>query len=228
VPIRPPEAADERRLLLIEDDPEQADMLAGLFTGEGYLVDVASDGQQGLHLALGRTHRVLVVDRGLPGVDGLDLVSRLRRVGVTARILVLTALGEVADRVAGLDAGADDYLAKPFEIDELLARVRALRRRHLDDADVLPVGEAELDVERREVLLPHGERVPLSRREFELLRLLAAHPRTIYRRSDLRREVFVDTTADSLVDTYVYHLRRKLGGEVIHTVHGVGYRMGKI
>ncbi|GHJ35733.1 transcriptional regulator [Streptomyces sp. TS71-3] len=215
-------------MLLVEDDPEQARMLAELFTQEGYRVDVALDAQQGLHLALDRVHRILVVDRGLPAADGLELVGRLRRVGVTARILVLTALGGAPDRVAGLDAGADDYLAKPFDLDELLARVRALVRRHLDEAEVLAVGAGELDVARREVRLPGGRQVPLSGRECELLRLLASHPRTVHSRRDLRGRLFAGTSADSLVDTYVYHLRRKLGREVVRTVHGLGYRLGAL
>ncbi|GHH81283.1 transcriptional regulator [Streptomyces sulfonofaciens] len=201
-------------------------MLADLFTQEGYRVDVALDAQQGLHLALDRVHRVMVVDRGLPAADGVDLIRRLRRAGITARVLVLTALGDAADRVAGLDAGADDYLGKPFDVDELLARVRALLRRHLDAAEVLAVGAAELDVARREVRLPGGAQVPLSGREFALLRLLASHPRTVYARRDLHSRIFAGASADSLVDTYVYYLRRKLGRGVIRTVHGLGYRLG--
>jgi two-component system response regulator QseB len=216
------------RLLLVEDDQETADMLAELFGDEGYHVDVAGDGQRGLHLALSRHHNVLVIDRGLPAIDGMDLVTRLRRVGVTARILLLTALGDVADRIDGLNAGADDYLVKPFEVDELLARVRALHRRHLDDAEMLPIGGGELDLDRHEVRLAEGDRVVLSGREFELLRMLALSPRTIYRRADLRAKLFADTSADSIVDTYVYHLRRKLGREVVRTVHGLGYQMGAV
>lgn len=203
-------------------------MLAELFGDEGYHVDVAGDGQRGLHLALSRHHNVLVIDRGLPAIDGMDLVTRLRRVGVTARILLLTALGDVADRIDGLNAGADDYLVKPFEVDELLARVRALHRRHLDDAEMLPIAGGELDLDRHEVRLAEGDRVVLSGREFELLRMLALSPRTIYRRADLRAKLFADTSADSIVDTYVYHLRRKLGREVVRTVHGLGYQMGAV
>ena len=143
-------------------------MLAELFVSEGYDVDVAFDGHRGLHLGLGRRHQVMVIDRMLPGIDGLDLVKRLRRVGVTTRVLVLTALGELGDRVTGLDSGADDYLVKPFEVDELLARVRALHRRDLADAEVLPLGDGDgqLDLRRHEVCLADGSRVELSLREF--------------------------------------------------------------
>ncbi|MFC9225744.1 response regulator transcription factor [Streptomyces hygroscopicus] len=220
--------ADQTRLLLVEDDRETADMLAELFSSEGYRVDVAFDGHRGLHLALGRGHQVMVVDRMLPGIDGLDLVKRLRRVGVTTRVLMLTALGELGDRVSGLDSGADDYLVKPFEVDELLARVRALHRRDLSGAEVLPLGEGQLDLQRREVRFADGRCVELSLRECALLHALADGPRTVHGRSHLRERVFPDTSADSIVDTYVYYLRRKLGREVVRTVRGSGYRMGTL
>lgn len=228
VPERSQGATGDIRILVVEDDRETADMLSELLADEGYVVDVARDGQHGLHLALSRHHQIMVIDRGLPGIDGMDLVVRLRRVGVVARVLVLTALGGLADRIEGLDAGADDYLAKPFEVDELLARIRALHRRHLDDAVLLPVGTGALDLSRHEFVLSMGVRVGLSGREFELLRLLAASPRTIYRRSDLRARLFADTSAESIVDTYVYHLRRKLGKDVVRTVHGLGYQLGAV
>jgi two-component system response regulator QseB len=214
------------RVLVVEDDQDTAGMLAELFEGEGYQVDLAYDGQRGLHLGLSRHYDVLIIDRGLPAIDGVDLIQRLRRSGVVARILVLTALGRLVDRVTGLDSGADDYLVKPFEVDELLARVRALHRRHLDEAELLPVGVGQLDLRQREVTLPEGVRVALSGREFELLRVLAAKPKTVYQRADLRARVFADASAESIVDTYVYYLRRKLGRQVIRTVHGLGYQIG--
>jgi two-component system response regulator QseB len=220
--------ADQVSLLLVEDDRETAGMLDELFTAEGYRVDVALDGQQGLHLGLSRQHQVMVVDRMLPGISGLDLVKRLRRVGVTTRVLMLTALGELGERVAGLDSGADDYLAKPFEVDELLARVRALHRRDLSAAEVLPLGAGRLDLQAREVWLDDGRAVELSLREFTLLHALADDPRKVHDRSHLRERVFPDTSAESIVDTYVYYLRRKLGRGVIRTVHGRGYRMGTL
>ncbi|WP_413105173.1 response regulator transcription factor [Streptomyces sp. Inha503] len=220
--------ADQTRLLLVEDDRETADMLVELFSSEGYDVDVAFDGQRGLHLALGRRHQVMVIDRMLPGIEGLDLVKRLRRVGVTTRVLVLTALGALDERVTGLDSGADDYLVKPFEVDELLARVRALHRRHLVDAEVLPLGDGELDLRRREVRLADGTGVELSLREFGLLRALAEGPRIVHERAHLREHVFPDTSAESIVDTYVYYLRRKLGRDVVRTVRGRGYQLGAL
>ncbi|WP_262697772.1 MULTISPECIES: response regulator transcription factor [Streptomyces] len=220
--------ADQTRLLLVEDDRETADMLVELFSSEGYDVDVAFDGQRGLHLALGRRHQVMVIDRMLPGIEGLDLVKRLRRVGVTTRVLVLTALGALDERVTGLDSGADDYLVKPFEVDELLARVRALHRRDLVHAEVLPLGDGELDLRRREVRLADGTGVELSLREFGLLRALAEGPRIVHERAHLRERVFPDTSAESIVDTYVYYLRRKLGRDVVRTVRGRGYQLGAL
>jgi two-component system, OmpR family, response regulator QseB len=220
------DAPESPGLLVVEDDRELAEMLTELFTREGYRVDRAGDGHRGLHLGLTRRYQVMVIDRRLPAIDGLDLLVRLRRRAVTTRALMLTALGDVVDRVDGLNAGADDYLGKPFEVDELLARVRALHRRFLDDAVLVPVGGGHLDLARHEATLPDGRRVPLSPREFELLRVLAIRPNAVHPRGRLRTGVFEDTTAESIVDTYVYYLRRKLGPAVIRTVRGFGYQIG--
>lgn len=215
-----------RRLLLVEDDTELADLLDRALSDDGYVVDVARDGHLGLHLGLTRQYDVVVIDRMLPALDGLDLLVRLRAKAVRARALVLTALGTVSDRIDGLDAGADDYLAKPFDLDELSARLRALCRRSLELADALRIGVAHLDLGLRDVVLPGGQRVPLTSREFELLRVLATRPNIVHSRAELRRRVFQDSHAPSIVDTYVYYLRRKLGRPVVRTVHGLGYRLG--
>ncbi|MFD2490333.1 response regulator transcription factor [Amycolatopsis jiangsuensis] len=215
-------------MLLVEDDRDLAGMLAELLAGEGYETDHAPDGQRGLHLGLTGRYDVLILDRRLPVVDGLSLLTQLRRRAVSARVLVLSALGELADRVHGLDAGADDYLVKPFETDELLARMRALCRRDLEQAECLPVGTAALDLHRHEVVLPRGERVTLSGREFELLRTLAQRPKAIHPRAALRAGVFTESAGESIVDTYVYYLRRKLGRGVVKTVHGLGYQIGTV
>jgi two-component system response regulator QseB len=214
------------RLLLVEDDAELGNLLTETLTDEGYHVDQARDGQRGLHLGLTRPYDVMVIDRLLPALDGLDLVVRLRSRAVPARALMLTALGAVHDRVAGLDAGADDYLVKPFDLDELSARVRALCRRTPAPGELLPVGTGWLDLTARDVVLADGTRVALSAREFELLRVLAARPTGVHSRAELRRRVFDEAAAASIVDTYVYYLRRKLGRAAIRTVHGLGYRLG--
>jgi two-component system, OmpR family, response regulator QseB len=212
----------------VEDDGELAEMLVDLFAAEGYPTDHASDGQRGLHFGLTRSYRLIVVDRRLPGMDGLDVVMRLRRRAVSARILVLTALGGTADLVDGLDAGADDYLAKPFELAELLARTRALSRRAVDDAQVIPLGAARLDMTLRGAHLPGGEFVSLSGREFALIRLLATRPRAVHSRAQLRGRIFHGADSESIVDTYVHYLRRKLGPGVVRTVHGLGYQVGAL
>ncbi|MBU6533988.1 response regulator transcription factor [Streptomyces sp. A108] len=215
-------------MLLVEDDPELVTMLSGVLRDEGYAVDVATDGQRGLHLGLTRQYDVLVVDRRLPVLDGLDVLARLRSRAVRTPVMLLTAMGTVHDRVDGLDAGADDYLVKPFELDELSARLRALCRRALDRADVLRIGSGQLHVGRREVELADGERIALAAREFALLWVLASRPGTVYSRAELRRAVFQEAPASSIVDTYVYYLRRKLGRQVVSTVRGLGYRLGEL
>lgn len=220
--------AERPGLLIVEDDAELASLLSTLIEAEGYRVDLAHDAQRGLHLGLGRTYRVMVIDRRLPDMDGLELLARLRRRAITARVLILTALSAPTERVRGLDGGADDYLTKPFDLEELLARVRALDRRFGERADVLPLGEGYLDREARDVALPDGTRVPLSPREFALLHTLAARPRAVHSRPQLRATVFPETAADSIVDTYVYYLRRKLGRQIVRTVYGLGYRVGPL
>ncbi|MEV4148334.1 response regulator transcription factor [Amycolatopsis sp. NPDC049691] len=215
-------------MLLVEDDRELAGMLTELLADEGYETDAAHDGQRGLHRGLTGHYDVMIIDRRLPVLDGLELVRQLRAHAVTTRVLVLSALGELADRVGGLDAGADDYLVKPFEAEELLARLRALGRRDLEGAECLPLGTAALDLQRHEVVLPRGERITLSGREFELLRTLAQRPKAIHPRAALRGAVFADSTGESIVDTYVYYLRRKLGRGVVRTVHGLGYQIGAV
>ncbi|WP_433172751.1 response regulator transcription factor [Actinoallomurus sp. CA-150999] len=223
-----PRDVPRSRLLLVEDDAELSEMLARLFADEGYIVDVARDGQRGLHLGLSRSYDAMIIDRGLPAIDGLDLLIRLRRRAVATPVLVLTALGALADRVAGLDAGAEDYLIKPFEVDELLARVRALHRRNRDSAQVLPLGDGRFDLTTRVVTLPDGGQVALSGREYELLRVLAARPDQVHTRAALRERVFEAAQAESIVDTYVYYLRNKLGRKAVRTVRGVGYRAGEL
>ncbi len=213
------------RLLLVEDDDRLGPLLAEVL-GDSYDVDVAPDGQAGLHAGLTRAYAVMVIDRGLPAIDGVDLVRRLRRRGITTPILMLTARAAVADRVEGLDAGAEDYLIKPFEIDELLARLRALRRRPIDRATTVELGRRRFDVTGRRVLGPEGEVVDLSGREAALLEVLARRPHQVFTRPELLAAVFDPADDPGSVDTYVYYLRRKLGRQAVHTVHGLGYRLG--
>jgi two-component system response regulator QseB len=216
------------RVLVVEDDRELGDLLVRLLDGAGYGTDLARDGQAGLHRALTRPYDLLIVDRGLPAIEGLDLLGRLRRSGIETPAVILTALGTVADRVAGLDGGAEDYLVKPFDVDELLARIRVvLRRRPPGTEHVLPVGSAEFDLIARTVTTADGERTTLSGRESDLLRLLAENPARVFTRQEITTKVFPEAATETLADTYVHYLRRKLGPGVITTVRGAGYRLGE-
>jgi two-component system response regulator QseB len=231
--VSSPVAGARPRLLLAEDDPELADMLGQLLDAEGYAVDAARDGQSALRMALNAQHDVAVLDRGLPHVEGLELLSRLRSSGWSTPVLILSAYATLEDRVAGLDAGAEDYLVKPFDVEELLARLRALLRRHLADADVLALPRGRFDAHARTVR-PDGGAAPggpdlveLSGREAALLEVLARRPSRVFTREELRDRVFPDAEAASIVDTYVHYLRRKLGRDVVRTLHGVGYQLGR-
>lgn len=215
-------------LLVVEDDRVLSVLLTDLFTAEGYRVECAYDGQQGLHKALTGNHDALVVDRGLAVMDGAELIAVLRGRGITTPALLLTARGSVEDRVEGLDAGAQDYLVKPFEVAELLARVRALLRRADDAATVLQAGGLRLDLMARRVSgdTPGGDDVELSDRESALLATLMRTPRTVFSRPQLLARAFDGLDSDAAVDLYVHYLRRKLGKQVVRTVHGSGYRFG--
>ena len=216
------------RLLMVEDDPELAAMLAELLTGEGYVVEWARDGQRGLHLGLSHDYDLILMDRGLPAIEGLDLLGRLRARGRWVPTLVLSALGQPTDRVDGLDAGAEDYLGKPFDIEELLARLRALLRRPRDTTSVLQVPGGELDVSSRSVETATGEQVALSERETMMLSVLARNPRRVFTRRELVDTVFELAEEEGVVDTYVHYLRRKLDRSAIETVRGLGYRLGSL
>jgi two-component system response regulator QseB len=217
------------RLLLVEDDADLRAMLTELLTDSGYVVEAAADGQRGLHLGLTQTFDVLLLDRRLPVVEGLDLLAGLRSRGVTTPVLMLSAIAQPADRVAGLDAGAEDYLGKPFDVDELLARLRALQRRHLNDARSLPLGSSRLDLDTRQVHSADRrvDPVRLSDRECTLLATLATRPGQVYSRHDLVAIVFPEAENEIVVDTYVHYLRRKLGRDMVATVRGRGYQLGR-
>ena len=208
-------------LLVVEDDRALSAMLVELFLGEGYRVDAVFDAQQGMHRGLTRDYDALVVDRGLPVMDGVDLIALLRSRGIATPALILTGRGAVEDRVEGLDAGAQDYLVKPFEMPELLARVRALLRRTDDAATVLNVGGLRLDL-----LTRRANDVELTDRECALLATLMQSPGRVFSRPQLLMHAFDGVDSDGAVDLYVHYLRRKLGKKVIATVHGSGYRFG--
>lgn len=217
------------RILIVEDDRDLRGMLTEIFTDEGYNVTSAADGQQGLHLTLTQPFDAVVLDRGLPAIDGLDLLRRIRRSGVDTPVLILSALGNPPDRVEGLDSGAEDYLSKPFDITELLARVRALLRRHRDTARTLALPhDHRLNVEAHEAISSGGERISLSESECALLETLAREPDRVFERHALLNSCFSEASDVGVVDTYVHYLRRKLGRDVIATVRGIGYRLGRV
>jgi len=222
-------SASPPTVLLVEDDRRLAEMVTALLVEEGYRVEVAGGGQAGLHLGLTHHYGVLIIDRGLPVLEGLELLRKLRSNGVSTPALVLTARGSLTDRVDGLDAGAEDYLVKPFEVPELLARIRALLRRHTDTAQFLPLGRRRLSLTDRAVLGDEGDSggtVTLSERECRLLAVLAGSPEQVFTRPQLLARVFDQADTVGTVDTYVHYLRRKLGRESIQTVRGLGYRLG--
>lgn len=215
-------------LLIAEDDTRLARLLDTGLRGEGHVVDIAHDGDEALLLALETAFDVLVLDVMMPGLDGFTVVRRLRDRGVTTPALFLTARGEVADRVEGLDAGGDDYLVKPFAFDELVARIRALgRRRQAPIETVLTAGAIRLDLIRHEVTCD-GAAIDLAPTEFRLLEYFLRHPgQTLSRRSILSHVWGYDAeTETALVDLYVHYLRRKLGKALaLTTIRGIGYRL---
>ncbi len=220
------------KVLLIEDDEETADYVARGLREHGNVVDIASTGRDGLFLAADGGYDVLVVDRMLPGLDGLGLVRMLREAGVKAPVLFLTALGGVGDRVRGLEAGGDDYLVKPFAFAELLARVNALARRPplAEVQTVLRVADLEMDLLKRTVTRG-GARVELQPREFQLLEYLMRNAERVVTRTMLLEAVwdFHFDPKTNIVETHVSRLRAKLaqsgGPELIHTLRGAGYAM---
>jgi two-component system OmpR family response regulator len=221
-------------LLLVEDDIRLGDLVARLLGGERHLVERATTGSAALEMADAPGIDAIVLDVGLPDVSGLDVARRLRSRGSQVPILMLTARDAVADRVAGLDAGADDYLVKPFAVEELSARVRALGRRGRAQAageatGTLAAGPVLLD-ETTRIVTVDGLRVDLSPREFALLECLLRHRGQVLSRDQLLDHAwpYDAEVVPGIVDTYVYFLRRKLGpagGARIETVRGSGYRV---
>jgi DNA-binding response OmpR family regulator len=221
------------RILVVEDEPAIASFVRQGLTEAGYAVDVVGNGRDALYFAQAAEYDVLVLDILLPGMNGLALLAELRRQGQKTPTLMLTARDGVDDRVAGLDAGADDYLVKPFAFPELLARVRALLRRPpLQTGTVLQLADLQMDCSRREVWR-NGRQIDLSPREFAVLEYLLRHPHQALTRTQISEHVwnFDFFNESNVVDVYIGYLRRKieLPGEqpLIHTLRGVGYRMSE-
>ncbi|MGV8885693.1 MAG: response regulator transcription factor [Microbacteriaceae bacterium] len=220
------EKPERPRLLLIEDDPQLGPMTAQVLN-EVYDVTLVVDGADGLEVALTNEFEAIVVDRRLPSLDGLTLVADLRRKLITAPVLMLTALGTTRDKVDGLDTGANDYLVKPFEFDELFARLRAIRRVFTGEGRTLLVGGWEYYPDSRTIYSPYDGRILLTDRENALLTLLAQSPQRTFSRQQILAAVFDAGDSPGSVDTYVHYLRRKTDVDIVLTVRGQGYRLGQ-
>ncbi len=217
------------RILVVEDERKVASFIKKGLEEEGYAVDLAGDGREGLTLALDAVHDLIVLDINLPSLDGLGVLEELRQARVKTPVLLLTVRATIEDKVLGLDTGADDYLTKPFSFQELLARVRALmRRRARPEAALLQVADLTLDPARRQVHRD-GVRIDLTTKEFALLDFLMRHPGRVLTRTMIAEHVwdYDFDTMTNIIDVYVNHLRKKVDTDrhpkLIHTVRGVGY-----
>jgi DNA-binding response OmpR family regulator len=220
-----------QHILLVEDEIKLARFIELELQSEGYRVTVAHDGMSGLSLVRESEPDLAILDWMMPGLTGVELCRRLRSTGIKIPVILLTAKDEVGDRVTGLDAGADDYLVKPFSIEELLARIRAhLRRTQETDTDLLQFEDLSLNRRTREV--HRGQRsIDLTAKEFDLLQYLMSHPRQVFTREQILENIWgYDFLGDSnIIEVYVRYLRLKLeqGSEkrLIHTARGVGYSL---
>lgn len=215
------------RLLLVEDDQALADAVSAYLGAKGFAVDLASS------LAMARARLPLapwdavLLDLNLPDGDGISLIPSIRHQSLEHAIIVLTARDRVSDRIRGLDAGADDYLVKPFDPDELLARLRAVeRRRHAGTSSVVTVGSLEIDLGSLTVTRD-GQVVPLTAKEWSLLRVMASRLDRIHVKESLQEALygFNSDVGSNTVEVFIHHLRRKLGAHSIQTVRGLGYRL---
>lgn len=220
------------KLLIIEDERKLSDNISDFLKGEGYSVDAAFDGEEGLDLALERSYDCIILDILLPGMDGLSLCKFLREeIKSTVPILMLTALGELDNRIEGLNSGADDYLPKPFDLHELLARIKALlRRANLRGGERIACGELVLDSRKQTVFC--GERpIELSAREFSILELFMRNPGTVFTREEITDKIWESgyEPRSNIVDVYIRYIRKKLEAlmldHIIETVQGRGYRL---
>jgi DNA-binding response OmpR family regulator len=218
------------RILIVEDEPQLARHIARALTRHGHNPSACHDGSHGLQMALDASPDLIVLDLNLPTLDGFSVLSRLRRADCQARVLILTARGEVEHRIKGLNAGADDYLAKPFSMDELVARVEALGRRGTAPtaADLLDVYDLHMDVHRRRVTRA-GQTIALSPREFDLLQVLMQEPGRIFSRTELCERIWQrDHEYDTrTVEIFITRLRKKMDSgfdpPLLRTFRSVGY-----
>jgi heavy metal response regulator len=221
------------RLLVIEDQDKVSGFIKKGLEEEGYAVDIARDGREGLTMALDRVHDLIILDIQLPKIDGLQILRELRDQGVATPVLLLTVRATIEDKVLGLDLGADDYLPKPFAFQELVARVRALLRRRPDTEPALvKIADLTLDPSRR-MVMRGDKRIDLSPREFSLLNYFMRNPERVLTRTMITEHVWdYDFDSDTnVIDVYVNYLRKKIdtgrNNKLIQTIRGVGYMMKK-
>lgn len=212
-------------LLYVEDEPAMAEIVTEVLS-EAYEVTHVTTGEEALRKALGKRYDVMVVDRRLPGMSGTDLVQKVRRARITTPILMLTALGTIEDRVTGLDIGANDYLVKPFDFDELLARLRALRRGFEAEGKRRQIGEWTFLPDANALVSPFESRVTLTDKENSLLELLSSSPERIFSREEILHHVFPGKQSVGTVESYIHYIRSKSDPDMIQTVRGRGYRTG--
>jgi len=215
------------RILVIEDDKDLNTQLAHALRDSGYIVDVAFDGEEGHFLGDSEPYDAVILDIGLPQIDGLSVLEKWRRDGRGMPVLLLTARDRWSDKVQGIDAGADDYVAKPFHVEEVLARVRALVRRAAGHAsNTLTCGPVRLDLKASRVTVD-GRPVRLTSHEYKVLEYLMHHPDKVVSRTELTEHLYdQDFDRDSnTIEVFVGRLRKKLGIDIIETVRGMGYRI---
>ncbi|MGQ5701643.1 response regulator transcription factor [Sandaracinobacteroides sp. A072] len=215
------------RILIVEDEPNLSRQLRQTLEGAGYAVDSAADGEEGQFLGETESYDAVILDLGLPEVDGLTVLDRWRKAGHKMPVLVLTARDSWSDKVAGLDAGADDYLAKPFQSEELIARLRALIRRASGNAtSELMAGDVRLDTRSGRVTLA-GEPVKLTAQEYKLLSYLMHHKGKVVSRTELIEHIYdQDFDRDSnTIEVFITRIRKKLGADLITTIRGLGYSL---
>ena len=215
------------RVLIVEDEPTLAKQLKAALEGAGYAVDHAADGEDGHYLGSTEAYDAVILDLGLPEVDGLTVLDRWRKEGRTTPVLLLTARDSWSDKVAGLDAGADDYLAKPFQTEELIARLRALIRRSTGNASSeLTAGDVRLDTRSGRVTLA-GDPVKLTAQEFKLLSYLMHNKGKMVSRTELIEHIYdQDFDRDSnTIEVFITRIRKKLGADIISTTRGLGYSL---
>lgn len=215
------------RVLLVEDDELIANGVREALRRRAYQVDWINNGKDALNAAMDNPFDLIILDLGLPGLDGLQVLATLRQHQKNTPVIVLSARGTTQNRIDGLNAGADDYLVKPFELEELFARIHAVERRTSGSAtNVLKMGEVALDLAAMTVFY-QGIEVTLQRREFSLLKKLMESPRQVFTREQLEESLYGWTSdlGSNAIDVYVHNIRKKLYGDVIKTLRGVGYRI---